>query len=94
MYRREKNLCRITLSPYEPSHISDNWGLGFGPLHITACSWQIILGSIHTLRKQRAGWVGQENGRFLLMYGWIRKGPKLCWRNIWMVPYSFAFGVH
>ena len=21
------------------------------------------------------------------MDGWVRKSPKLCWRNIWMVPY-------
>ena len=52
------------------------------------------LGTIHILRQQKTGWAGSVNGRFLLTFctvfadvgGWVRKGPKMCWRNIWMVP--------
>ena len=44
------------------------------------------------------GWVGLENCHFFwrsvpylcwfntLEGGWVRKSPKLCWRNIWMIP--------
>ena len=43
------------------------------------------------------GWVGSERWQFLLTFssiyadvGWVRKGPKMCWRNIGMVPRRLA----
>ena len=51
-------------------------------------------GTIH-ISCQQIDWAGSENGDFCwfsLLYlcwhrGWVgRKSPKMCWRNIWMVP--------
>ena len=50
--------------------------------------------SIYYVNK-KTGWVGLENGQFcsfsickvfIILGGWVTKSPKLCWRNIWMVP--------
>ena len=49
---------------------------------------------------KRTGWVESEKWQSLLTtsiiysdIGWVRKSPKLCWRNIWMVPPVFTIHV-
>ena len=69
-------------------------------------SYCVALGIIHVLRQTKE-LVGSKNGIFgwrsllyLLMLTsdladivgrWVRKGPKMCWRNIWTVPYHKVF---
>ena len=55
-------------------------------------NWFALGPSIHYVRK-RSGWVQKMTVFAYVHYciyadivgGWVRKGPKMCWRYIWMV---------
>ena len=62
--------------------------------------------TIHILPQQRIGWL--EKCQFWLTFnnicnysdftpsgsGWVRKCPKMCWRNIWMVSWQIFHEAH
>ena len=93
---------------FEQKEVTNNCTSIIPELHhdrkIVSIPSQVSLGTIHILHQQTGGggWgqkkmVNFADFKYCLCWhrwvgGWALKRPKICWRSIWMVPWSTSMG--